>query len=249
MWLFQRQEAAARAKAKAKAAERRAKRKRKWSTKPYDPSQVKRKPVTPEQIDTLVALAKGEVPTSEGQWFYRQFISFSRQLAKTPEQVRSYLAKAYWIEEDDLRQQINILLWIMDTKSETIRDEYWRLVTALRIYLIRDENVFREDNSHLQAMYQYDINMSKADNTPEPSYSLDIVFESNTMYSTFDRYAIYLYHCLRQTEKDLSKTLLLGMESATKIKRSLDHKIQEQTNGNKNTRRHRQPTLAVFTDR
>ena len=250
MWLFQRQRAAERARAKAKADKRRPKRKR--SPKPYDPSQVKHIPVTPEQIDQLVALAQGQVPVSEGEWFYQQFIRFSRGLAKTPEHVRQYLADAHWLEEEDLRQQIEILRWILKQKSTVIRDEYWRLTTAFRIYLLRDAKVFRKDTSHLQAMYQYDIDMAKTDEPPEPVRNLDLVFETNKMYSTFDRYVIYLYHCLGQTEKEMADTLLLGIESAVKIKQNMDTKIkdtQEKANGNRNSTGPRHPTLAVFTSR
>jgi hypothetical protein len=252
MWLFQRQEAAARAQAKAEAAKRRSKKKKRWRSRPYNPAYQKRIPVTPEKVDQLVALAQGQVPTPEGEWFYKQFIRFSGGLAKTPEHVRQYLAKAYWLEEDDLRQQIDILLWVLDTKSKVVRDEYWRLATALRIYLIRDEKVFRQDVSHLQAMYQYDIELAQQDEQPEPIKNLDIVFEKNTMFSTFDKYVLYLYHCLGQTEKELAKTLLLGVESASNIKKSLDDKIQEskeKTHGKRNTGRYRSPTFTIFTNR
>lgn len=251
MWTFQRKEAAARARAREQAAKRRARRKKKWSPRPYNPAYQKRIPVTQAQIEQLVALAQGKVSISEGAWFYSQFIRFSQGMAKTPEHVQKYLQQAHWLEEDDIRQQIHILRWILDQKSEVIRDEFWRLATALRIHLIKDERVFRVDVSHIEVMYQYDIEMAKQDDEPtiEPP-NLDIVFEENKLFSTFDRYVLYLYHCMGKSEQEIANTLLLSRDSVMKIRRRLERQgkgTKEITDAqHENTGRYRSPTLAVF---
>jgi len=253
MWLYQRKAAAAKARAKAKSSKRRAKTKRPWPKLPYDPAKVKRIPATPEQINQLVALSKGEISVYEGQWFYKQFIGFSNGLAKSPEQVRQYLEKAYWVNEDDVRQQIRVILWLFEKHQGVILDEFFKLAQALRVYLIRDEKVFQPDRSHIQAMYQYDLELAQTDTESDtPPMGLDIVFQENKLFDTFEKYVFYLHHCLGQTEKELSKTLLLGIENAINIKRSVDRKIKESEEKNvrpKNTERYCQPTLAIFTNR
>ena len=188
MWLFQRHAAAVQAKAKAKTAARKARKKRTRPNRQYDPAKVKRVSATPEQIDELIALAKGRVPTKDGEWFYKQFISFSNGLAKTPAQAKHYLSQAHWVEDEDLRQQIRIVLWLFDVKDSVIADEYYKLAAAIRIYLIRDVKVFQKDQSHLQAMYQYDIELSKMEEPSRVTPNLDIVFEKHSVFSTFDKF-------------------------------------------------------------
>ena len=253
MWLYQRQAAAAKKKTKKLSSKRRSKRKRPWPKFPYDPAKVQRRPATPEQIDQLISLSKGEVSAHEGAWFYKQFIRFSNGLAKSPEQVRQYLSQAYWVNEDDVRQQIRVILWLFEERQAVILDEYFKIAQALRVYLIKDEKVFQPNRARLQALYQYDLELAHADGeVQDPQRGLDIVFQESQMFNTFDKYVFYLRYCLGQTEKQLSKTLLLGIENAINIKRSLDRRIKESEEQNvrsQNTKRYRGPTLAIFTNR
>ena len=169
-------------------------------------------------INNLVDLAKGRIYSPAGDWFYKLFRK------PTVDEAREALQEAWWIEEDDLRQQIYISLWhVRNGKNYNMIDE--NLVVA---YMLRDymESVNRHHNrERFFAAYQYDIEMAATDPAPEEQRSLDIVFEKNHTLPTLDRYMMYLSMMLGMTNEKVAKSMLVTTDVILYRKSKLRQKL------------------------
>lgn len=65
-------------------------------------------------IEEMVIFSRGEIPHKDLDGFFRLFLNKSRKSRmgiKTAQEVRELLQNAYWIEEEDVRQELAIILF------------------------------------------------------------------------------------------------------------------------------------------
>jgi len=167
-----------------------------------------------DTVNLLVELCKGRVNPVTGKWFYELFLNRGRAYNQptTILEAQRMLASAWWIEEEDIRQE---LLYQTLRLGLTSRSEIgYSLARNIREYLIYNQHLFsrssrwEEDYTELQPTI-----VEKETTVP----GLNIVFAQSlplsTKYSLFDRYLIYLSCILRMSIKQIRDLLPLSTGS------------------------------------
>lgn len=169
-------------------------------------------------LSNLIALAKGKVDAKSGQWFYRLFFGYKIPMPSTLEGIRQALEDAYWIEEEDIKQEILLIVW---KHKYTYRLGYWlkfNIARDLRTWLVTKGKVFRHPDNWRDQYQQWIIEEHyNADDLPDISVVLDppAKWSGKTM---FDRYFLYLSNILDLQRQEISDILITTVRQVNRFK-------------------------------
>jgi hypothetical protein len=168
-------------------------------------------------ISHLIALSKGKVDSKTGEWFYTLFLH--EQPVNSVEEVREYLEIAWWVEEEDLKQELLYYIWQIQLSTYCELD--YALARHLKDYLIYKERVFVRQN-------QWEARQITAPAILERKFEdIEILFEKNKQLNLFDRYLIYLSYILDTPIKDMEKILLLERRQIFRLLANLKSKLED----------------------
>lgn len=95
-----------------------------------------------ESVEFLIELSKGRISQEQGAWFYGLFLDREWPIYKRPqdrEEVRQRLVDAWWVEEDDIRQEIFFYTFYLDVHYH--RHALYLLCVWIRDWLINKQKV------------------------------------------------------------------------------------------------------------
>jgi hypothetical protein len=165
-------------------------------------------------LDNLIALTKGKVDVKTGEWFYRLFTSKNTKLTSI-EEARSYLEEAYWIEEEDIEQEIYRIIW---QYKLTYRWGYWlkyNLARHIKDWILQKQKPFRRLDKETYSCYM----IQQPEDPPDKFYIVLDPPDNIKTLTLYDRYLLYLdqERCLQQEE-----TGNILLTSARQIRRNLE---------------------------
>lgn len=158
-------------------------------------------------IAYLIRLCKGQILDKSSRWFYYQFLSRGSHAApKDVISVRDKLVSAYWVEEDDLIQEIIILIHSLQVteKSNILKI----LGRNLRDYLVNDQRVFARQNGWEERYSVGHVEFVEPEEVAIQSYGLHLVFDNSLPLPLFEKYLTYLQCILKLSINDMAKVLL-----------------------------------------
>lgn len=187
----------------------------KWKPKP-PPLPEEKQAITNwyKILDNLKALVKGKVDTKTGEWFYRLFITKQNKLTNL-EQVRSYLEEAYWIEEEDVEQEIYRIIWQFKL---TYRWGYWlkyNLARHIKDWIILRMKPFRTLDTEEYKRYLIDY----PEEIPDRFFLVLDPPDKLKKLTLYDRYLLYLDQSKGLQQEESGNIL---MTSARQIRRNLE---------------------------
>jgi hypothetical protein len=176
--------------------------------------------VDPSLISELISLCKGRETDRHSDWFYQLFLDRPHTTASSIDEVQMRLAQAWWVEEEDISQQILMYVW------QFLRDDISKYVPVkmilarnLRDYLISDQKVFTRHRSLLYTQDPFE---------KQVLYGPEIIFDQTLKkFNTFDRYLIYLWCVLELPRRDLCKVLLQSPRQVNRLTTDLHQRIME----------------------
>ena len=183
-------------------------------------------------INMLVKLAKGE---GEDDFFYSSFVN--RRMYGIPTNavaVREKLKKAWWVEEEDIKQFLMLTIW--KQKFTTRIDLVILLRRYLRDYLMYHCKVFSRQTrwKRKYKWYMSEILQSKdSEHNIEPLKSV-LNKKNNFLYDSYrddyllsERYRIYLAYVLRLKNLDLVDIIFQPWMPLYRSQRRLVKKVKE----------------------
>jgi hypothetical protein len=159
-------------------------------------------------INYLVDLCKGRIDTVDGEWFYVLFIKDDVfNCPTTIQEVQQALANAWWIEEQDIRQEL--FYYTYKYKLTSNSDARFNLARNIRDYLIYDQRLFSR-----QSDWEDTYSLQQEEDTEiEIMPGLDMVFAERLPLSSqlplFNRYIAYL-SCILELSIDEIRGILLA---------------------------------------
>lgn len=178
------------------------------------------------QIEYLVDLCKGRKLGKKSRWFYRLFLDRGFYGSpKSTEEVIQKIRDAWWVEEEDIKQQIQLII-----HQAHIWESYKSLVIIsqhLRQYLIAECRVFSRQTSWVE-----DYEFLSNDIVEEPrQLGLNLLFNQSVLdivpTSTYNKYLLYLSCVLKLPRKDMCKVLLESTRQMTRINNVFKEDMEE----------------------
>ncbi len=196
-----------------------------------------------KQINRLIDLAKGRIDHQVGGWFYSLFLGRQEPYApKTTEEVQQLLERAWWIEEDDLRQEIAIYIYKngINIKARLLLSyELW-LAISFKIIAIQVKQYIIGAGGQLFSkkrsidFYDYKIyldNIAEHNRLLKNNISFSILTTDKLSLSNFHRYLLYLQYAVEYDIDELKRVLDIGNFLYRSIFYRLGIKIREINNG------------------
>jgi len=163
---------------------------------------------TRETILFIIDLCLGNPPAEGNEWFYQSFLyrkSKRERLFGVPEdlnKVREKLQSAWWIEEDDIKQQIAKI--IIEKKISTAHNIQFLLARNMVKWLI-EQRVFSR-----QTDWESKLPTEETE-WVEPNMNLVSLASLCTPHSDiFYTYLFYLKHIVRLTERNMCDIVSLS---------------------------------------
>lgn len=145
-------------------------------------------------IELYIRLAHGRDYTETGRYFYSCFFDAGHPLIPdTIEEVQEALQDAWWVEDDDLRQEI--LLVIYRYRNAPPPELKKAVSRHLRRYLVWHQRVFIKNADHLHLYGTGEATLYE----PRPNWECNDFFLSDFClhmgreFTRFERYLLYLY--------------------------------------------------------
>jgi len=196
-----------------------------------------------KSLQYLLDLTKGRVYNRSGDWFYKLFLTSTViGVPKTVWDIRECIQGAWWIEEEDIRQQIYLIILHHNIPAQCNIIQY--IARYLRDWLISDQKIFARQTSW-QEKYIYEEQMAHAVEPNEPK-KLDMVIQHHDVLGLFDTYLAYLAYELKLPRQEICKALLCDPRQANRLTEKLRKKMEDIHARTKNTSRHCYPSFAVF---
>lgn len=176
---------------------------------------------------TLLDLSQGRTSLAQGEWFYRLFIGDRyASVPDTAEGVRESLRSAWWVEEDDVFQQLLLFVFRDRHYLKSNTDEG----AGLRVYLayqLRDwlftQRIFSRQLSW-ESDYQY-LQQNVDPHQVQPGISL--LFENSAHFDLFNRYLMYISIVLDLSLDEKSDILLTQTRQVNRFTAVLKNKMEE----------------------
>lgn len=179
-------------------------------------------------IETFISLSKGREPMEEGRWFYSMFLNRPRVPASfdSAEEIRAKLASAWWVEEDDIRQQIYLFIKKHNLTEYHHTKQY--LSGCLRDWLIRNQRVFSRQRNWEP---QYSISIDNLNEKTEEC-DLSFIFQDDSVlkrlsFTKFERYIAYLSYILEICTNDIGEMILIDGRMVRYYLADLKQKLEE----------------------
>lgn len=177
-------------------------------------------------VKQLVDLCKGRISVRDGEWFYKLLLK--RAIINVPQdvfEVRHKLRSAWWIEENDIQQEIFYYTYKFNLTSNS--NLLFTLGRNLRDYLIFREQVFNRQ-CEWEKEYLWD-NYKNTEFTRQ--IGLSMVFQINPLdacdLSLFDRYLVYLSCILKLPRYKLTKILLSKAKQVNRFQLALKERVED----------------------
>jgi hypothetical protein len=177
----------------------------------------------------LVRLCKGQVSYKEGKWFYHLFLDPRYYgVPSSIEDVRAILQQAWWVEEEDLQQEITLLVLRLGWNP----DKYILpgIALNLRDHLVHHQKVFARQTDW-ERDYQLEDCFNREPRRPLEQIGLRLLVDKETAsrlpVSLFYKYITYLAYVLKLSRHELSKALLCNSRQASWFKAKVKCKLKE----------------------
>lgn len=159
-------------------------------------------------LDEVICCARGITDVKTGIWFYRLFLGDEGREGWTPEDVRRKLEEAYWIEEEDIYQEILTIIWKFQLHYH---EGYWlkyNIGTNLKRWLASQKVMSRKDDEWLE-LYENQYKEHLIDSDPAPDISI-VLDPPQKWYgkTLFDRYFLYLTQTMDLEIQEISAILI-----------------------------------------
>lgn len=188
--------------------------------------------INPEDgIQFIIDLCKGRIDEWRGGWFYYLFIS-SKKAMGIPDSlsaVRSRLQSAWWIEDEDLKQEILYIIWKLDLNTK--KDWIFHIGRNMKDYLVSQRIFSRQ--LQWQDSYQYEVEIQSPPNTSDYSEKIDVsvIFRDKGKLldlSLHDRYMIYLSCVLELHSYEIEDVLLNKSRNINRFRNILKKRLEAQ---------------------
>lgn len=185
-------------------------------------------------INRHVDLSKGKIDEVAGKDFYKLFLN--REMFNPPkniQEVRESLQKAWWVEEEDIRQFIYMSIWRLKLTSRSYFDA--SLGWLLRDHLINKEKVFTRHgfieitySQYLEEQLEVDLDIYER-STPFEELVLATGRWGRPLVglTIFERYLLYLRYVLCFTTTDTAKILLTSQMQVRRFLEALRPKLED----------------------
>ena len=172
----------------------------------------------------FIKLAKGLDYSPTSDWFYNLFLPFDRpSIPKDIFEIRDQLQAAWWVEEEDIQQEIAfVLLKYHDPEKDKTGTPLGLLhivAQHLRDYLVHQEKVFLKqsdwEQSYIEQVDIYNNTVSEPEpnsDLPQKTFNLNAVMQKlSTEFpnmNRFERYVLYLKDYLGLSIGNISAIIL-----------------------------------------
>jgi hypothetical protein len=174
----------------------------------------------------LIDACKGRIVDTSADWFYKLFVNRSTYNSpQTISQVRQLLRQAWWVEEEDLRQTLVMLILKHNIRLEGDRWVVNALAKAIRYHLIFREKVFAR-----QGQWKAHITQTGMEQGVQIFKELLSVLP----LSWFQCYIIYLTYILELQEEEMCDILLVGPREIYRYRSEIRTKLEEYYDRSKN---------------
>jgi hypothetical protein len=187
-------------------------------------------------IDEIVDYCKGRIPWREGRYFYNYFRirSSQKKVWAVPwklREVSAALNNAWWVEEEDIRQQICLFIFMFNpwlALNARTRRPYkkwfaklkWKLLTLMARW-IEGQKVFGRARFEFRFQDEYStwlLNRS----SPEEENILTIFSapenSKQNQQTLFDRYLYHLWYTLGTDRDELADILVTNTRQVDRFK-------------------------------
>jgi len=177
-------------------------------------------------IDQLVLIFKGEVQDNSGDWAYEHIANWLKiqnhlPVQLTKEDVKHYLSLAYWIEPEDIKQEIYLFAISKQISLSNVRFQQGflsMLMVVIRDWLTWKEKVFiRLFNNHL---------VSGEEEFIDPPEEIFTFLHPNSLFQTLplfniESYLLYL-RSIGKGNDEISEKIITGDTYSFKEKHAHD---------------------------
>lgn len=175
----------------------------------------------------LLEVGKGEASLEAGQWFYKLCMDPRYSgTARDIEEARELLRAAWWIEKDDIQQQLLMIVFRDKNYLRAWTKQGGGLRCALgrqlRDWLITQRTFSRQ--TQWESDYKY---LQEIEEEPDSTLGLPIIFNDSGPFSLFERYLLYISILLGLPLARVSDIMLTQQRQINRFTAVLKNKLEE----------------------